>query len=130
MTTIRNNEADPSHVTHLDELCLSLSVKTEKEAFQVLSPELVICIPCKKTPVAMISGVYNETEINDTEEQCVVHGYGFGDYSRRAIQKKKTSDASVKVQKPSSSTKKENRYKTTRTEMTVSNDADFMLRST
>ena len=56
---------------------------------------------CKRTPVAMISGVYNETEINDAEEQCVAHGYGFGDYSSWAILKKKTGDASVKLQNPS-----------------------------
>ena len=85
---------------------------------------------CKRTPITTTSEVYNETELNGAKEQCAAHGYDFGNYSSRAIPDKKTGDGSVKAQKPSSSTKKESRYMTSKTIMSASNDADFVLRST
>ena len=73
-----------------------------------------------------------KTELNDTEKQYVSHGYDFGNYSSRAIQKMKAGDTGVKVQvqTPSSSTKKENRHKTANTVMSAYKDADLVLRST
>ena len=127
LTIIREKEIVPSHVTSLDELCTSLSVKTEK-AFQVLSPELVVYVLCKRTAIAKTLGVYNEKELDNAGDQCIEHGYDFGNYSSRAIPKKRTIDTSIKEPKPSS--KKENRYRTVKTCMSASKDADFVLRST
>ena len=87
-------------------------------------------ILCKRTPITTTSGVYNETELNDTQEQCVAHGYDSRNYSSRVIPKKKTSDASIKAQKSSSSTKMENKYVTAKTKMSASKDTVFVLRST
>ena len=95
---IGNNKMDPLHVTRLDELCIRLSVKTEG-TFQVLSPELLMYVLCERTPIAKTAGVYNERELNDDEEQCIVHGCDFGTYFSWAIPKKKTGDASIKVEK-------------------------------
>ena len=49
----------------------------------------------------MTSGVHNETELNYAEEQCVAHGYDFGNYSSssRATSNKKTGDRGVKAKK-------------------------------
>ena len=72
------------HVTSLDDLHISLSVKTG-EAFQLLSLELLMYILCEKTTIVKTSGVYDETEPNNAEEQCITHNYDFGNYSSWAI---------------------------------------------
>ena len=88
LTIIRNGKPDPSHVTSLDDLCISLSVKKE-EALQLVGPELLMYLLCERTPIAIASGVYDETELGGAEEQCVEHDYNFGNFLSRATPKKK-----------------------------------------
>ena len=64
LTIMRGKETVPLHVTRLDELCISPSVKTEKK-LQVLSPELVMYVLCKRTTIATTSAVYNEKELDN-----------------------------------------------------------------
>ena len=85
---------------------------------------------CKKTTVATTLGVYNVTELIDAEEQCIMHNYDSGNCYSQAITNKKTGDTSIKAQKESSPAKKENRCVITKTAMSISNDVDFVLRST
>ena len=87
-------------------------------------------VPCKRTAIATTLGVYNEKELDNAEGQSIAHVSDLGNYSSRAVPKKRTGDVSTKEQKPSSSIKKENRYKTAKTQMSASKDADFALRST
>ena len=54
----RDRETVPLHVTSMDKLCISLSVKTER-ALQVLSPELVTYVLCERTAITTTSVVYN-----------------------------------------------------------------------
>ena len=98
LTIIRNNKSEPSHVRSLDDLQISLSVETE-EAFQLVSPELLMYVLFEKTAIATTTGVYDGTELNDAEEQCIMHNYVLGKYSSRTIENKKTGDGSVKTQK-------------------------------
>ena len=124
-----NNKTNHSRVTSLDELRVSLSVKTEK-AFQLLSPENIdVCI-FERTPITTPSGIYDEIGLNDAEDQYVVHGYDSGNYSSQAIPNKETGGRSVKAQKAPSSNRGGNRYITAKTVMSASNDADFVLRLT
>ena len=122
-------KTDPLHVTSLDGMQISLSVK-EEEAFQLVNPELLMYVLYKRAPVAIVSGVYDETELDDTKEQCVEHGYSFGNYLSRATRNKKSGDGGVKEKGTLSSTKKENKHKRTKTDTSASKDADFLLVST
>ena len=75
-TIIRNKKTDHLHMTSLDDLRISLSIKKEEEeVFQVVSPEVLMYVLCERTPIVIASGVYDETELNGAKEQCVEHGY-------------------------------------------------------
>ena len=88
--------------------CALVFQSKPKKAFQLLSLQFLIYVRYEETPVATTSWVFDETELNDADEQCFAHDYNFGNYSSLAIPDKKSGDASVKAQKPSTSAKKGN----------------------
>ena len=73
-----------TQITSLDELQLSFWVETKK-AFQVLSPDIVMYVLCERTAIMTTSGVYNENELDDTEQKFIDNNYDFGNYHSQIL---------------------------------------------
>ena len=52
-----------------DKIGLNPCVKNSK-AFQVISPEVVMHVLCKRIPIVTTSGVYDDIELYDAEGKC------------------------------------------------------------
>ena len=59
-------------IRSLNDLCLKSWVSTE-DAFYMLSPEVVMFTPYKTTPILTMSGVYDDTELENAEMECITN---------------------------------------------------------
>ena len=71
MPVTRNGDKGTTQRKSLDKLHLNPWVSTSKTTFQVLSPEVVMLLLCKKKPTVTTLGFYDDAELKQSKKECI-----------------------------------------------------------